>query len=149
MPTSYGSGASPLAMSGNDAASGPTSPVIDDGDQPFILSPEYEAAATARFHAIFNTSARTDIPDFTSMNNYFNPGPSNPRQSQYTYPNVDTLSLTPHSSSYFGLNLRHPSQDAGVISQTGFPPDQTPSEDSYGSVGTSSLEGWDGRFYPM
>src|SRR5882762_4656780 len=44
---------------------------IDDRDKPFILCPEYEAAATARFNAIFQTSPQNpNIPNLSSMNQY-------------------------------------------------------------------------------
>ncbi|KZP31035.1 hypothetical protein FIBSPDRAFT_850025, partial [Athelia psychrophila] len=90
---SYHSSASPPIPSSSSTGS----PVVNDLDKPFHISPEYEAAATARFHAIFNTNnpSRTDVPDFTSMSinsSYL----SDPRQAQYsTYPNVGLSPLPP------------------------------------------------------
>ncbi|KZP23907.1 hypothetical protein FIBSPDRAFT_1042473 [Athelia psychrophila] len=141
---SYRSSASPPMPSSSSAGS----PVINDLDKPFNISPEYEAAATARFHAIFNTSnpSRTDVPDFTSMSmnsSYL----SDPRQAQYsTYPNVGLPPLPPlppqPNNSYFGMARQH---EYSVDPQSTFTPYQAYDYDAVGAA-TSSLEGWDGQF---
>ncbi|KAF7986891.1 hypothetical protein HWV62_12650 [Athelia sp. TMB] len=141
--TSYRSSTSPPMPT--EAISSPASPFVSDLDKPFILSPEYEAAATARFHAIFNTPSGSDVPDFTSMNtSAYNPHP----EMQYTHSGLPPPPPPQQPYPYYSLNLRQPAAyEYSVDPQVTFSP-QEPLSDSFGAVGTSSLEGWNGQF-PM
>src|SRR6202044_4177508 len=121
----------------------------DDGDKPFILCPEYEAAATARFNAIFQTSPRNpNVPNLTSMNQYPDLGSIN---SYYTPP-ANTQPPVASSLSPFANFSYHPRQTSSqqfvqTIPHLDPPISQDFSE-YHASGSSSSLEGWDGR-HPM
>jgi hypothetical protein len=124
---------------------------IDDGDKPFILCPEYEAAATARFNAIFQTSLRSpNVPNLTSVNRYPDLGSIN---SYYTPPaNTQppvASSLPPFANFSYDQDPRQtPSQQfIQTIPHSHSPISQDFSE-YHASGSSSSLEGWDGR-HPM
>lgn len=141
--TSYRSSASPtmpLSSAG---------PVANDLNKPFNISPEYEAVATARFHAIFHitNSSQSAIPDFTTMN-MNSSYPSNLRRPQYyiTYPYEELSPPTLQGSNSY-LDLNSWLYEFNIDPQPTFPPYQEFNYDAVGTA-TSSLEGWDGR-YPM
>lgn len=115
--------------------------LIGSGDQPFIFSPEYEAAATARFQAIFQpTPLRTETPDLTSRNSY--PETASASRRNYYYHSPGNLSPMSFSSTLANLSYHIPSQSATLTATKHDAPK------SYVSGGSSSLEGWDGR-YPL
>jgi len=113
----------------------------DDGDKPFILCPEYEAAATARFRAIFQTPAQK--PDIMPMNLYQDSGSVNPPSAYYT-------SLSPRPPVKAPLAAFSYVQDPQHAVPQPFIPQLSSTVTQGSSVpqtsGTSSLEGWDGRY---
>ncbi|KAF7971390.1 hypothetical protein HWV62_21310 [Athelia sp. TMB] len=113
----------------------PASPFVADLDNPFIFSPQYEAAAAARFHPIFNTPSGSDGPEFmsTNANEY-----TAHLEAQYAYPHAG---LPEQPNPYYGLDIQQPV--ANVDPQVTFSL-QDPLLVSYGA-GTSSLEGWNGN----
>ena len=122
---------------------------IDDGDKPFILCPEYEAAATARFNAIFQTSPRNpNVPNLTSMNQYPDLGSIN---SYYTPP-ANTQPPVASSLSPFANFSYHPRQTSSQQFVQTIPHSDSPISQDFSeyhaSGSSSSLEGWDGR-HPM
>jgi hypothetical protein len=129
----------------NERAETPVVPSpIDDGDRPFILCPEYEAAATARFNAIFQTSPRSpNFPDLTSVNQYPDTGLISARDSYYTQ-SVQSPALSrpsPVMNFSYGYDHQTPQQFTQTIPNS-FP---QMSSEFYSSGGSSSLEGWDGQ----
>lgn len=109
----------------------------DDGDKPFILCPEYEAAATARFRAIFQAPGWKS--NFTPMNPYADSGSVNHPSVYYASPSA--LPSTPADFSYMQDNQHAVPEpytpQLGSTTTQGFPVPQT--------SGTSSLEGWNGQ----
>jgi hypothetical protein len=119
---------------------------IDDGEKPFILCPEYEAAATARFNAIFQTSPWSPtFPDVTSVNQYPDAGLTNARDSYYT-PSAQSPDVPPPVMNLaYGQDPRDiPSQQFAPTIPHSFPQMNQNSPEFYSS-GSSSLEGWNGQ----
>lgn len=123
---------------------------IDDGDRPFILCPEYEAAAAARFNAIFQSSPQSlNYPEITSVNGY-EPRVINSRDSYYTpsaqSPGVSSPPPVTVMEFPYGQDppRQTPSQQFTQIIPHSSQMDQG-SPEFYPSAGSSSLEGWDGR----
>ena len=108
----------------------------DDGEKPFILCPEYEAAATARFQAIFQT-----LPGRTAVNPSTDSGSAND-------PNY-YASLSGRPPTRAPLTEFSSAQEQYTTSQSFMFP-HMPGETLVSQISTrsSSLEGWDGQ-YPM
>jgi hypothetical protein len=139
----------------NEYVEAPTVPSpIDDGDRPFILCPEYEAAATARFNAIFQTSPRgPNVPNLTSTNRYPDMGQINSQDSYYTPPaNAQSpvaSSPPPFTNFSYDQDSRQtPSQQFSQTIPHSHSPISRDFSEYHASGGSSSLEGWDGR-HPM
>lgn len=109
----------------------------DDGDKPFILCPEYEAAAAARFQAIFQTPARK--PNITPMNLYLDSGSVNHPSAYYT----SLIARPPTKAPLADFSYADPQHAVPqpfipqlIMGQSSSVPQTS---------GTSSLEGWDGQ----
>jgi hypothetical protein len=129
------------------------SSAIDEGDMPFILCPEYEAAATARFNAIFQTSPRSpNLPDLPSMSRYPETESVNTRDSYYTPPSAQPPAMSPPAPPLnfsYGQDPRQtPSQQFVQTIPHPFSPMSQDSSEFFTSGGSSSLEGWNGQ-YPV
>jgi hypothetical protein len=137
-------GSLPTAMTSEYVEAPAIPSPINDGDKPFILCPEYEAAATARFNAIFQTSPRSpNVPNLTSVNRYPDLGSIN---SYYTPP-TNTQPPVASSLSPFA-NFSYHQDPRQTPSQHSDSPISQDFSEYHASGSSSSLEGWDGR-HPM
>ena len=123
---------------------------IDDGAKPFIICPEYDAAAAARFDAIFQTSPRSpNIPDLTSMNRYPDAGLINARDPYYS-PSAESPAVTfspPVMNFSYGQDFQYiPSQQFTQTMPHSFSPMAQNSSEFHLSGRSSSLEGWNGQY---
>lgn len=149
-PTPFSGTRDGLSVPGLGASAEGSKSTESAGDQPFILSPEYEAAATARFQAIFQpTKYKPETQGFTSAAPY--PEPSiNHRSLPLRSPTLDSHSMS------FSTTMENLSYDQAQYSPpfTQSTPTQfsTRRREAHPNIkpplGASSLEGWDGR-YPM
>ncbi|KAH7925796.1 hypothetical protein BV22DRAFT_408626 [Leucogyrophana mollusca] len=115
-----------MFQSGQDTSSSlkAASKVKDDGDAPFIFSPEYEAAAAAKLRAALQSSTTlSQLPAFTSMNKY----------------TIDHPYVTdPHHTTNHAIPEAYPTASQGNV-----PVDELPLT-SFPFGGSSSLQGWAG-----
>ena len=108
------------------------------GDQPFILSPEYEAAVTARFQAIFQSSNyKSEIQGLSSPVSYIEPSANLPSSTLDS--NAMSFSTTMGNFSY-GQAQDSPFTQSQFSTQT-----REVHSNVEPALGASSLEGWDGR----
>ena len=114
------------------------------GDQPFIVSPEYEAAVTARFQAIFQPKYKSEIPGLTSTVPYLEPSAIYQSPSPALDSRTIPLSTTMANLSYG--QAPDPPLTQSIPAQ--FPTHMREARYVEPPIGDSSLEGWDGR-YPM
>ncbi|KAH7915768.1 hypothetical protein BJ138DRAFT_1109298 [Hygrophoropsis aurantiaca] len=111
-----------MPQNGHDSSPKVVSRFKDDGDAPFIFSPEYEAETAAKLRALQSSATLSQLPAFTSMNKY----------------TIDPYITDPHSTSNHAIP-----QAYTTASQANVPGNEVPNT-SFSFGASSSLQGWAG-----